>query len=71
MFTIYSKENCSNCEKSRMALYIKGLPFQVKKLGIDFTLEWYMNEFKVRSFPVIVNDTTIYKSFEELYSSLQ
>ena len=70
MFTIYSKENCSNCEKAKMALYIKGLTFQVKKLNEDFTLEWYMNEFKVRSFPVIVNDTKVYKSFEELQNSI-
>ena len=70
MFTIYSKENCSNCEKVRMSLYIKGLPFQVKKLNEDFTLEWYMNEFKVRSFPVIVNDIKVYKSFEELQNSI-
>ena len=70
MFTIYSKDGCVNCEKSSMALYTKGLPFQVKKLNEDFTLEWYMNEFKVRSFPVIVNDTKVYKSFEELQNSI-
>lgn len=70
MFTIYSKDGCVNCEKAKMALYIKGLPFQVKKLNEDFTLEWYMNEFKVRSFPVIVNDTKVYKSFEELQNSI-
>ena len=70
MFTIYSKDGCVNCEKSRMALYIKGLPFEVKKLNEDFTLEWYMNEFKIRSFPVITTDNAVFKSFEELQNSI-
>lgn len=70
MFTIYSKENCSNCEKAKVLLYMRGLPFEVKKLDTDFDISWYMGEFKVRSFPVIVNDTKVYKSFEELQNSI-
>lgn len=72
MFIIYSKENCSNCEKARMFLYMKGKKVEVKKLEKDFNIQWYMQEFKVRSFPVVVDTSsnTTYKSFEELSASL-
>ena len=72
MFIIYSKENCPNCEKVSMLLYMKGKEFEVKKLDTDFDVQWYLNEFKIRSFPVVVDSTTssVYKSFEELSASL-
>ena len=70
MFIIYSKESCPNCEKAKMFLYMKGKEFKVKKLDTDFDVKWFMDEFKVRSFPVIVDTSsnTTYKSFEELSS---
>lgn len=72
MFIIYSKENCSNCEKARMFLFMKGKEVEVKKLDVDFDVQWYKNEFKVRSFPVIVDtaSNTVYKTFEELSEKL-
>ena len=71
MYTIYSKDHCSNCEKTRMFLYMKGLEFQVKKLDVDFDIQEYMKIFQIRSFPAIVKDTgEVYKSFEELQDSI-
>lgn len=70
MYTIYSKDLCPNCDKTKMILFSKGLEFEVKKLDVDFDIKWFMKEFKSRTFPVIVHDDTVYKGFEELYSSL-
>ena len=72
MFIIYSKDNCSNCEKAKMSLYMKGKQFEVKKLDKDFSIQEYMDKFKVRSFPCVVNEATgdVFKSFEELHLAL-
>ena len=73
MFIIYSKENCPNCEKARMFLFMKGKEVEVKKLDVDYDIEWYINEFKVRSFPVVVdtNTTEIYTSYDMLAKLVQ
>lgn len=70
MYTIYSKDLCPNCEKTKMVLFSKGLEFEVKKLDVDFDIQWFMQEFKSRTFPVITNGDIIYKGFDELYNNI-
>lgn len=51
---------------------MKGKQFEVKKLDKDFSIQEYMDKFKVRTFPCIVNEATgdVFKSFEELHLAL-
>ena len=72
MFIIYSKENCPNCEKARMFLFMKGKEVEVKKLDVDFTVQEFMEKFNSRSFPVVVDTDTssVYKTIEQLQERL-
>lgn len=70
MYTIYSKDLCPNCEKAKVLLFSKGKQFVIKKLDVDFDIKWFMDTFKLRTFPVIVHDDTIYKGFDELYNDI-
>ena len=72
MFIIYSKENCPNCEKAKMVLYMKGKDFEVKKLDVDFTVQEFMEKFNSRSFPVVIDTDTnsVYKTIEQLQEGL-
>ena len=56
-----------------MFLFMKGKEVEVKKLDVDYDIEWYINEFKVRSFPVVVdtNTTEIYTSYDMLAKLVQ
>lgn len=39
MFTIYSKEKCSQCDSAKLLCTMKGVKFEVKMLDKDFTRE--------------------------------
>ena len=38
MIIIYSKENCPQCDTAVGLLTAKGVPYQIKKLDVDFTV---------------------------------
>ena len=37
-YIVYSKENCPACVEAKTLLESKGIPFEVKTLGVDFGL---------------------------------
>lgn len=39
MIIIYSKENCPQCDTASGLLTSKGVPFEIKKLDVDFTID--------------------------------
>lgn len=54
MIVIYSKENCSYCEKAKNLLKAKGIEHSVNTLGVDFELPELMEMFPgARTFPQI------------------
>lgn len=54
---LYSKDNCSQCNTAKTILGTKGIVYEEKKLGEDFTREHLMEMFpSARSFPVVVVD---------------
>ena len=64
---IYSKDNCSQCEMSKMFLDMKSVEYTVKKLNTDFSLE----ELKelvptAKTFPIVFIDNEYKGSYNEL-----
>lgn len=54
MITVYSKDACPKCSQAIMLLKMKGVGFEVKKLGVDFSLEDIKDIAEgQREFPVI------------------
>lgn len=54
-FTVYSKENCSWCEKVKNLLTLYNLPFKVFMLDVDYTKELIMG-MGVKTVPQIFYD---------------
>lgn len=54
---IYSKENCSYCNKAKQLLTTMGIPFSEQKLDRDFTREILLERYPhAKSYPVVVVD---------------
>ena len=73
MYTVYSKQGCSSCENAKELLTAKGLDFEVKMLGEDYSL---MEMFEVaprshKTFPMILKDGEYLGGFDKLLESLQ
>lgn len=72
MYTVYSKENCSQCDQAVLILDLKGLTYQVKKLGVEFTREdLFEISPKARSYPVILKDGELLGTLLDLKSHLR
>jgi glutaredoxin len=57
MIEIYSKENCIFCERAKVLLRDRQVPFIEHKLNVDFTKEVLMERYSnATTFPVIVVD---------------
>lgn len=57
MFTIYSKDKCQQCNTAKLLCQMKGVDFEIKKLGIDYTKEDVLALVpQARSFPLIFKD---------------
>lgn len=64
-YIVYSKENCPACVEAKTLLESKGIPFEVKTLGVDFGL---LDMYKIaprqhKSFPML----SVIKDGEEVY----
>lgn len=64
-YIVYSKENCPACVEAKSLLESKGIPFEVKTLGVDFGL---LDMYKIapknhKSFPML----SVIKDGEEVY----
>jgi len=57
MIEIYSKQNCIFCERAKVLLRDRQVPFIEHKLNVDFTKEVLMERYSnATTFPVIVVD---------------
>ena len=54
MYTIYGKSDCSSCQQAVVLLEMEDIPYEYKKLGVDYTLESLMKISPImRSFPLV------------------
>lgn len=64
---MYSKDDCSYCDRARELLKITGKEFIEYKLGKDFTRETLKAVFpSAKTFPVIVLDNNYIGGYNEL-----
>lgn len=70
---LYSKDNCSRCEKIIELIKNKGdtKNLKVLKLDIDFTRQQFINKFQDRLFPIIYMNNLLYsyELFIEIYTN--
>ena len=54
MITIYSKEKCSQCDSAKLLCQMKGVDYEVKMFGVDFSRDELLTIApNTRSFPVV------------------
>ena len=73
MIKIYSKDNCSFCEKAKFLLKSKNIEFQELKIGVDITVEEIVKKFPgVRTVTIVVDgDGNYIGGFNELYERVK
>ena len=71
MFTIYSKDNCQQCDAAKLLCQMKGVDVEVKKLGTDFSREDILTIApNTRSFPVVFNSNVLVGGLHQLQQIL-
>ncbi|WP_407305396.1 glutaredoxin domain-containing protein [Acinetobacter sp.] len=71
MYTLYTKENCPNCDKAKQLLAAKGLPFQALQLGKDYSREDLVAMIpSARTVPQILKDGQVIGGYTELKQML-
>lgn len=71
MIEVYTRDECIFCERAKTLLAQKNLPYVEKKLGVDFTRDWLLEQFpSARTYPVIVQDGMHTGGFTELAKQL-
>ena len=71
MFTIYSKDNCQQCDAAKLICSMKGVEFEVKKLGTDLGREDILALApNTRSFPVVFKDNILVGGLHQLQQIL-
>lgn len=76
MYTVYSKPNCHQCDKAISILRNSGVEFEVKKIGVDSSMEDIFNRisnsdkpgFVPRSAPVIFKENRVFETFQDFSS---
>lgn len=72
MYTIYSKDVCQQCDAAKILCTMKGVEFEVKKLGVDFSREDILALApNTRSFPVVFKGEDLIGGLEQLKISLK
>ena len=72
MFTIYSKDKSQQCDSAKLLCQMKGVEFEVKKLGVDYTKEDILTLApNTRSFPAIFKDGELLGGLVELKQTLK
>jgi glutaredoxin len=67
MIEIYGKDNCPYCDMAKALCEQKGLDYEYKLLGFDFTREELMETFPgARTFPQIILDGQKIGGYTEL-----
>lgn len=64
---IYTRDNCSFCERAKAVLKVRNIPFTEHKLDKDFTREQLLNLFpSAKTYPVVVVDGFNIGGYNEL-----
>lgn len=73
MYEIYSKIDCSNCDKAKQALVQEGYEHKVRILGVHFTIEdlYQIAPRSIRSFPVIFKSGEFVGGLKELLIDIE
>lgn len=67
MITMYSKDSCSQCKQAEMFMKMKGVEFEVKKLGIDYELEYLKHKApEQKQFPILFKGDDLIGGLVEL-----
>lgn len=71
-FTVYSKDGCPYCTKVQQVLQLAELSHVVYKLGTDYTVDEFYDEFgKGSTFPRVVVDDKILGGCQETVKYLR
>lgn len=67
MITVYSKDNCPNCDMAVKLAAMRKVEISVKKLDVDYTIDDLKGQFAnlPRAFPVVVEDGNLIGSLPE------
>ena len=72
MYTIYSKDQCPQCDSAKLLCTMKGVEFEVKKLDKDFSREELLSLApNTRSFPVVFKGEELIGGLEQLKNNLK
>ena len=67
MITVYSKDMCAKCKQAEIVLTMKGIEFEIKKLGVDYELDFVKQLAPTqKEFPVVVQDGVLVGGLEQL-----
>ena len=70
--TIYTKDNCSYCTNAKALMSAKGIQYEEKKLGRDFTREFLLDWFPAaKTYPIIVVDGMNIGGYTQLKEMLE
>lgn len=68
---LFTKENCSYCNSAKTFLKSKGIYFEERSLGLDFTRETLLEMYPTaKTFPVVVIDGFNIGGFNELTKTI-
>ena len=69
MYTILSKENCSQCQQAELMAKAKGVEYEKKMLDADYDVEYLKEVLKdaphVKTFPIILKNGELVGGFKE------
>jgi glutaredoxin 3 len=69
--TVWSKDMCGNCEQAKQLLTMKGIEFEERKIGKDWTKEQLLEAVPTaRSVPQIFLDEQYVGGYQELKQRL-
>tara|TARA_Y100001970_G_scaffold41023_1_gene50606 strand:- start:661 stop:891 length:231 start_codon:yes stop_codon:yes gene_type:complete len=72
-YIVYSRNNCSYCDKTVALLEAKNIPFEIKKIDEDINLYKEMQKKAplMKTLPVILKDGELIGGYNELFKSLE
>ncbi len=72
-YTIYSKKNCSYCDRAVALLETMDIPFEIKKIDEDINLYTEMQKIAplMKTLPVILKNDDLIGGFKDLAASLR
>ena len=72
-YTIYSKKNCSYCDRAAALLEAMDISFEIKKIDEDINLYKEMQEKAplMKTLPVILKNDQLIGGFSDLVTSLK